>query len=177
MEAIPPQWFRQLEASAPCWMGAFTRLEVLVAVRACSASGRCLFYEVQDTGCLHQVETEAPEVADCVFQRIRVLGISGRSFVIDPGLEVLESGIWRLWAWECRPLARVQWDPGEWFWRVPRTAADAPEVPFFQYTARLGRQILAARRDTVSAATVHWQAEGLPYSFLSAFWTRLWGSW
>ena len=58
-EAIPQDWLRPPIPAAPRWMGAFTQLEVLVAARACTEGGSCLFFEVQAEGRLARVEVEA----------------------------------------------------------------------------------------------------------------------
>lgn len=42
------------EMKALVWMGAFPRLEVLIAVRACTDEGGCFFFEVQDEGRLNR---------------------------------------------------------------------------------------------------------------------------
>ena len=97
------------------------------------------------------------------------------TLIPDPD-SITEDSEWRLWAWESRPLARLQWDPREWHWRDPFTAADRPPVPFFQYSARLGRHILLAQRQVEPAAAEHWRRQGLTADFLTAFWQRIWSS-
>ena len=57
-EAFTQDWLTPPALVAPQWMGAFTQFEVLVAARACSDSGSCLFFEVQATGRLVRVEEE-----------------------------------------------------------------------------------------------------------------------
>ena len=99
-------------------MGAFTQLEVLVAARGCYQDGSCLFFELGSEGRLLQVSEEALVVLACVFQRIRVVAIVGRRWVVDPDPGLFDRE-WRLWAYGARPLACLQWDPGEWFWHNP----------------------------------------------------------
>ena len=114
---------------------------------------------------------------DCCFQRIRVVGSLGKQWFVDPDpAGVVGEQAWRLWVWERRPLARLQWDPGEWFWRDPFSSPDSPGTPFFQYTARLGRHIQTARIGGTPAAAEHWRRQGLSGEFLSDFWARLWSS-
>ncbi|KAI5069888.1 hypothetical protein GOP47_0016189, partial [Adiantum capillus-veneris] len=175
-ESIQVEWLTSLELVALQWMGAFTRLEILVSVKACSETVPTLFFKLQGEERLQRVAVEAPQVAECCFQRIRVVGICERTCVIDPDPTALETGHWRLWAWECCPLARVQWDPGEWLCRDPFSSTDHPGVPFFQYTVRRGRHILAAQKEARPAAARHWPEEGLTVEFLAAFWERLWES-
>lgn len=58
-EVIPMAWTHPLETTAPTWMGAFTRLEVLLAVRGCSEDCQ-LFFEIGTCGRMQRVlqETE-----------------------------------------------------------------------------------------------------------------------
>lgn len=37
-----------------------------------------------------------------------------------------------------RPLARLQWDPGEWFWRDPFSSPDSPGTFFFLVQCEVG---------------------------------------
>ena len=146
LEAIPEHWMQQQSADAPHWMGAFTRTEILIAVRGCTST-TSLFFEVGDAGCLQRVTSEDSMVSSCIFQRIRVIGIRDRRWLIDPDPDTITRDYeWRLWAWGSRPLAQLQWDPGAWQWRNPFAGADRPPTPFFQYTAWLGRHILMAQR-------------------------------
>ena len=174
-EAIPAEWTQEPPLLAPSWMGAFTGTEVLIAVRGCSDSVT-VFFEIGIAGQLLRVDRESELLRLCTFQRVRVLGQRSRRWVVDPSPHLVagQPG-WRLWAWDSRPLARLQWDPGEWHWRDPFAPADSPPVPFFQYTVRLGRHILVADRQTRPAAAEHWRRQGLSQDFLSGFWRRLWG--
>ena len=174
--AIPAEWLQPMDSPAPIWMGAFSRLDILITVRGC-AGDRVLFFEVEDGGRLHRVRQETPLVAHCTFQRIRVIGCRDRAWHIDPDPEeIVGDPSWRLWAWERRPLERLQWDPGEWQWRDPFASSGSPDIPFFQYTARLGRHILTARQGATPAAAEHWRRQGLTTVFLTDFWMRLWES-
>ena len=136
-----------------------------------------MFFEVGPSGQLQRVESEAGLVSYCIIQRVWVLGAHGRVWHVDPSPDVVATiPGWRLWAWESRPMVRLQWDPGEWQWRDPFAAADSPLIPFFRYSARLGRHILLAGRQATPAAAEHWRREVLPPEFLVQFWRRLWGS-
>ena len=175
-EVIPEAWTHPSEAPAPAWMGAFTRFEVLLAVRGCSEDCQ-LFFEIGACGRMQRVMQETELVLQCTFQRVRVIGHLDRQWHVDPDPDDVQSDpSWRLWAWEQRPLARLQWDPGEWQWRDPFASPDSPAIPFFQYTARLGRHILTARRGATPAAAEHWRRQGLSALFLTDFWQRLWRS-
>ena len=164
-DALLVDWLQQRDPAPIAWMGAFTRFEILIAVRGCTEH-TVLFFEVGDRGRLYRVSSEATVVAECVFQRIRIVGMCDRTWHVDPDPDsITEDPEWRLWAWESRPLARLQWDPGEWQWRDPLVAADRPPTPFFQYSARLGRHILLAQRQTEPAAAEHWRRQGLRQAF------------
>ena len=55
------------------WMGAFSRLEVLIGVRGCSGD-RVWFFEAGSFGRLQQVEESSSLILSCCFQHIRVVG-------------------------------------------------------------------------------------------------------
>ena len=106
-----------------------------IAVRGCTKRS-ILFFEVGEGGSLLRIHSDSALVADCVFQRVRIVGVRDRSWHIDPDPDSISVDLeWRLWAWESCPLARLQWDPGEWHWRDPFVAVDRPPIPFFQYSA------------------------------------------
>ena len=172
--ALSEEWYAPFELAAPRWMGAFTPHEILIAVRACTEDDRCLYFEVQSEGRLYRVEEESPLVADCIFQRVRIVAAASQVWHIDPDPAQIDTD-WRIWAYGARPLARLQWDPGEWTWHDPYEP-DAPGSPFFQYTVRVGRHILSARRSATPAAAEHWRLQGLTHEFLADFWTHLWAS-
>ena len=130
---IPQTWAQPMhDTSMPQWMGAFAGHEVLIAVRGTSEAIGCLCFDVAEDGRLRRVTAEGEVVAQCCFQRIQIIGSLGRQWMIDPDPAAIEgeSG-WRLWVWGRRPLARLQWDPGEWFWRDPFSPSDSPGTPFF----------------------------------------------
>ena len=72
-DALPADWFQQRDPALIAWIGAFTRLEILIGVRGCTEHST-LFFEVGDGGRLHRVSAEATLVAECVFQRVRIVG-------------------------------------------------------------------------------------------------------
>lgn len=125
--ALPEDWLQGAEPAPITWMGAFTRTKILIAVRGCTEEAT-LFYEVGVSGHLHRVQLESDLVVACVFQRVRILGAWDWTWHIDPDPDLItEEFEWRLWAWESRPLARLQWDPREWHWRDP-FAPDRPPL-------------------------------------------------
>ena len=42
-------------------------------------------------------------------------------------------------------LRKVSWDPLQWTWRDPYAGQGSKPIPFFQFTTRLGRHILATQ--------------------------------
>ena len=66
LKAILEQWTQQGTLVAPTWMGAFTRTEVLIAIRGCSGD-TTLFFEVETVGKLQWVQREAELVSACTF--------------------------------------------------------------------------------------------------------------
>ena len=64
------------------------------------------------------------------------------------------------WSGDSGPGSLDPWlpyngNPGGWQWCDPFVAADRPPIPFFQYSARLGRHILIAQRQVELAAAEH----------------------
>lgn len=94
--SIPETWLQPRMQTPINWMGAFTRLEILIAVRG-STGDDTLFYEVGEGGRLHRVRTESEIVVDCIFQRVRVVGVCGKMWHIDPDPDAITvDSEWRL---------------------------------------------------------------------------------
>ena len=72
-DALPVDWLEPRASGPIAWMGAFTCLEILIAVRGC-IERTTLFFEVGEGGRLLRVRSEVALVADCVFQRVRIVG-------------------------------------------------------------------------------------------------------
>ena len=51
---------------------------------------------------------------------------------------------------------KVSWDPLQWTWRDPYARQGSKPIPFFQFTTRLGRHILAAQTAREPAAAKVW---------------------
>ena len=124
--------------SSPVIDGGFYSIGgISCRTRACTKGGRCLFFEVQAEGRLARVEEEAGLVRECVFQRIRVVAMVGRRWLIDLDPKQF-TGKWRIWAVGDRPLVRLQWDLGKWFWLGSRSGP----LQFYQYIMRFGQRLL-----------------------------------
>ena len=140
--AVSANWGQQMILPPPAtWMGAFMQVKILIGARGCTHD-MTVIYEVGEAGRLHRVTAESEIIFTCTFQRIRVLGTREHTWHIDPDpAEIQSDRDWCLWVWEARPLVRLQWDPREWQWRDPYSLPGSPAIPFFQYSARLGRHI------------------------------------
>ena len=107
------------------------RIEMLIVVRGCMGT-TTLFFEVGAIGWLQRVEIEDSIVLPCTFQRIQVIGIHDRQWHIDPDPDsIVGDQEWRLWTWESRPLARLQWNSEEWQWRDSFASVNKPPILLF----------------------------------------------
>jgi hypothetical protein len=118
--------------------------------------------------------TEHPEPNNNeIWHRVRILHHKQKSWLLDPPMEKLD-GMGKMWIFGCKPLIRLQWDIGEFFWQIPSNSSTYRSIPFFQYTVKLGRQNLASQSRTVLTAAELWEAHGLDSTRLSIFWKELW---
>ena len=69
---------------------------------------------------------------------------------------------------------RLQWDPGEYGWLDPFKNDSVGKIPFFQYSVKLGRRILAPARRSPLAASKFWELNNVLADFLRKFWKQLW---
>ena len=71
---------------------------MLIVVRGCTST-TSLFFEVGAVGQLQRVQVEDIIVSSCTFQRIQVVGIRDRQWIIDPDPDsISRDQEWRLWA-------------------------------------------------------------------------------
>ena len=49
-EVIPEGWREPMESVVPSWVGAFSCLEILIAVKGCVDDQLCLFFEMTEAG-------------------------------------------------------------------------------------------------------------------------------
>mgnify|MGYP000123098942 CR=1 FL=1 len=68
----------------------------------------------------------------------------------------------------------LQWDPGEYGWSDPFKNDSVGKIPFFQYSVKLGRRILAHARRSLIAALKFWELNNIPADFMRKFWKQLW---
>ena len=156
----------------PKWEGAFTRLQVLVGVRGHLSCGRCQDYEVEEDGSISSATIQTEILQYATFSKIRVLAYDGSKWLIDPQVEAVKEH-WKLRVFEKKPLIRLQWDPGEFWWKDPFDRMEK-RYGFFQYSVKMGRHILAAQRRTTPRASQFWNHQGITSEFLTKFWGTLW---
>lgn len=102
------------------------------------------------------------------WQRVRVVGLMGKAWKVDPSLEQDHVQLWRLWLWEGQALAELDWDPGEWRW--PEFVADQGPPPFFAYSAKLARRVFGRMQSRPPTQRPNWYAQGISRLFLQALW-------
>ena len=154
------------------WEGAFTRLQVMVGVRGYFANGSFQDYVLDEDGVISRSLIQSEVLQYATFSKIRVLAYDGAKWIIDPQLEAIKEH-WKLRIFEKKPLTRLQWDPGEFWWKDPFDHS-GKKCGFFQYSVKIGRHILTAQRRTTPGATQFWTQQGITIEFLSKFWVKLW---
>lgn len=103
-----------------------------------------------------------------VFLRASITHIHGILLPLSSEEELLDSEFtddWRLWISERSLLSSLAWDPDEWSWLVARTREEP--VSFFEYTVRVGRQIMLRQQPSTSTRLRVWLHAGLSHAFLS----------
>ena len=91
---------------------------------------------------------------------------------IDPDPAVISQD-WHLWTFGNCPLKDLQWDPGSLFWQCPYSQQQK-KLEFFQYSAKLGRQILQATSSKEPTTIKYWTLEGISDERLKKTWRKLW---
>ena len=115
------------------------------------SSGRFQDYDVEEDGIICRSTTQ-PEILEyATFSKIRVLAYDGFKWIIDPQVDAVKE-YWKLRVFEKKPLIRLQWDPGEFWWKDPFDRVKK-RCSFFQYSVKIGRHILAAQRRTTLRAS------------------------
>ena len=67
------------------------------------------------------------------------------------------------------------WDPNEWKWQsiLPQGML-GKQIPFFQYSVKMGRELLRRRVPVTSATCKFWNLGNVRQSWLNAYWKWLW---
>ena len=155
------------------WLGGCDSDNKLKLVKGECLSGMDLFFHVMDpTGSLRQAPG-TPNLQGLEWQEVRIIGYTGKEWSIDPSPEKV-TGFWKLWAYGNMPLVRLQWDPGEFMWKDPFKPSESSLIPFFKYTVKLGRRILASLKQVTPASATFWSQQGISTDFLKQFWRSLW---
>ena len=82
------------------------------------SSGRFQDYEVEEDRSICR-STKEPEILEyATFSKIRVFAYDGAKWIIDPRVDGVKEH-WKLRVFEKKPLIRLQWDPGEFWWKDP----------------------------------------------------------
>ncbi|MCO5558805.1 hypothetical protein L7F22_012392 [Adiantum nelumboides] len=72
------------------------------------------------------------------------------------------------------PLSQIVWDIEEWYWPSEQRLGES--VSFFEYTARIGRDIMRRYHPVphFPRRLQHRLSQGLSHTFMSHFWTCIW---
>ena len=111
------------------WLGAFTRLDVLIAVRAYDNDGIFSSFEVDGDGRQIATNVESYLIAYPHLKDVRIVAYDDCKWYVHPSPEEIKPH-WKVWVYGRTPILSVQWDPGEYFWMDPYSGK---EETFFQY--------------------------------------------
>ena len=150
----------------PHWVGVFTRLEFLVEVKGYLQDGSCITYDVDEKGRLVSNFQQPILNSRLNCYVIRVVAWDGKFWHVDPNLEDVRPH----WAFEGKPLWRLQWDPGGLVWNNVSTGK---QVPFLQYVVKLGRCMLSFEMEKMPATLPKWRSHGVVEEFKKQFWTNI----
>ena len=134
------------------WVGVFSRLEVLLAVKGYSDDKTYRFFEVDETNQLSQSPEMVIDYPYAIEHKIRVIGYADRKWYIDPMIEEIRPH-WKLWVLAKKPIFKLDWDPLDYQWADPYMGN---KFNFFQYSVQLGRHVLSDTRDVLPTASQYW---------------------
>jgi hypothetical protein len=87
-------------------------------VKGVQSWGNTTYFEVvNNPGLLQESSSNDREGNAFNWLRIRVISYARKKWVIDPPLEKVKEH-WKLWAYEKRPLIRLQWDLGSMYGKI-----------------------------------------------------------
>ena len=152
------------------WVGVFSRLEVLLAVKGYSDDKTYRSFEVDEANQLTQSGEMRIDYPYAMEHKIRIIGYADRKWYIDPMIGEIKAH-WKLWVLAKIPVFRLEWDPMDYQWTDPFTGN---KFNFFQYSVQLGRHVLSDIRDVTPAAFQFWNQQGITPQFLANFWVVLW---
>jgi hypothetical protein len=138
-------------------------------VKGIQSSGTTTYFEVVNkSSLLWESSPHDRERNYFNWLRVRVISYAEKKWLIDPLLDKVKAH-WKLWAYETRPLIRLQWDPGEYVWQDYRRGLQVEGQSFFQYTVKLGKNILTNLKNTSPASSTFWYQNSLNTQFLHRF--------
>ena len=108
---------------------------MLVVVRGHLSCRRFQDYDVEEDGVICRSMTDPKILQYATFSKIRVLAYDGSKWIIDPQVDAVKEH-WKLRVFEKKPLIRLQWDPGEFWWKDPFDRLEKGVV-FFSTQLRL----------------------------------------
>ena len=103
---------------------------------------------------------------DATLKPIRILAKVDKIWILDPDPNVVHP-CWDPWVVGQKPLCELEWDPGEWNW-LPTSyfGEDVRPMPFFQYSVRLGREMLRRRIPHWPTAATTWLSYNVDSTYM-----------
>ncbi|KAH7434029.1 hypothetical protein KP509_07G097800 [Ceratopteris richardii] len=98
-----------------------------------------------------------------------MVALSGKVWSLDPPANKIEAQT-GIWAYGKKPLARLQWDPGEYVWEDEHSNAGGGKHSLFQYTVQMGRRLQRNQVGHTPSAAINWEANGIPGEFIHDYW-------
>ena len=156
------------------WVGLFSNFQILLGVRGLRDKDSFLSYDVLQDGRLVLIPLEDECLVDATLKPIRILAKVDKIWILDPDPNVVHPW-WDLWVVGKKPLCELEWDPGEWKW-LPTSdfGEDVRPKPFFQYSVRLGREMLRRRIPHWPTTTTTWLTYNVDSTYMTTFWKWLW---
>ena len=124
------------------WVGLFSNFQILLGFCGLRDKDYFLSYDVLQDGRIVLIPLEDECLVDATLKPIRILAKVDKIWILDPDPNVVHPW-WDLWVVGKKPLRELEWDPREWKW-LPTSyfGEDVRPKPFFQYSVRLGREML-----------------------------------
>ena len=118
------------------------------------------------------IKEEPPDWSSYNRCRVRAISLHKKTWSVDPDPSTLDP-LTSIWIHENTPFHRVSWDHGELAWNEPHKTHNN-FIPFLQFSAKLGRQILQQLEDRPATTTKRWTIQHISAPFIRQFWARLW---
>ena len=145
------------------WFRTFSGSDGCVSVKAVDAEGEKYFFEVDHLGKIGKsTEASYSWVGHSSWQRIRVIGQSGKRWYDDPNPKTLLTSDKTSVYGNC-PLIRLQWDLGDYVRQMNSlSSSHAQHRSFFDYSVKYGRNLLVEARSSDPATSKVWDDCGIP---------------